>query len=411
MKKSIFTANFAALALAVFCVPAFAEADENAPAGATENASAAEEKSPSVLVLVEDVSGKNILKNIEAPLRAIVSARLAELGVAVCSTDFLANGNASGTQNSAAKFFKNLSPAETVSAVGADYALKLFFSAPIEYRGNDATFFARQNVSYSLFDATGRIVDSGRNFKIFSAQTLSDAQREQLAMNAAEAAADAFAEKISDGKILLKKQNVAATTGEAEFVCALETLSFPVLQANGNGTYSVSETRGNVTFPGVALRIAGIDYHLNADGSPTKISVPIGRPIFVSVEHRDILPIARVIKISKAGERVVLGVLLSDALKKRWAADALEITEALKASARQDKAFDAALTEAQKESARADKISDATAELIRGKAKFWENSGVRFTQNVSRKISHEEKTEINESVGNVENTENAETAE
>jgi len=107
--------------------------------------------------------------------------------------------------------------------------------------------------------------------------------------------------------------------------------------------------------------------------------VPLGRPLFVSVSGRDILPVRQLVKVDDAGTRVVIDVSLTDEMKKRWKADMFEITEALKASVRRDK------------------LTDATADLIRGKAKFWENSGFHFSQNVSRKISHEEKAEVVES--------------
>lgn len=418
--KNIFLIAAASSALLLGAEVGFADGLESV--FGVEKQAVPSEKAPCVLVLVKDSSGENLLKNIEKPVIDIVSSRLSELGVKTCSTDFL-EGVAAGN------LFKSLSPAETLFALGADYALTVRFSKPIEHQSeHDAMALVKQTVTYSLFDSTGTLVDSDRASKIFSAVAVGAAQREQLILNAAEAAAEKLGEKISAGKVSLKSQRADLVSTEAEFVCVLEPLTFPRLIENADGTLSAEFVRGNATLDGVSLRIGGIDYRVNADGTPTKISVPMNRPLFVSLSHRDIEPVNRIIKVANIGERVVLDVLLSDAVKKRWQKDLFEITEALKASARRDKMADAEIAERQKASARRDKITDAEivhrdkmadaeiaerqkesarrdiltgaeADLIRGKAKFWENSGFHFSQNVSRKILHEEKTETTETTG------------
>lgn len=437
--KNIFLIAAASSALLLSAEVGFADGLESV--FGVEKQATPSEKAPCVLVLVEDSSVENLLKNIEKPVIVdIVSSRLSELGVKTCSTDFL-EGVAAGN------LFKSLSPAETIFALGADYVLTVRFSKPIEHQSeHDAMALVKQPVTYSLLDSTGRRVDADRASKIFSAASVSSAQREQLILNAAEAAAEKLGEKISAGKVSLKSQRADLVSTEAEFVCVLEPLTFPQLVENDDGTLSAEFVRGNATLDGVSMRIGGIDYRVNADGTPTKISVPMNRPLFVSLSHRDIAPVNRIIKVANIGERVVLDVLLSDAVKKRWQKDLFEITEALKASARRDKMAEAELAERQKESERRDKILDAEiaerqkasarrdkitdaeiahrdkmadaeiaerqkesarrdiltgaeADLIRGKVKFWENSGFHFSQNVSRKILHEEKTETTETTG------------
>lgn len=88
----------------------------------------------------------------------------------------------------------------------------------------------------------------------------------------------------------------------------------------------------------------------------------------------------RVVKIAKPGERVVIGVSLSDAARERWKRDSAEIS--------------AAVRNAENEG----KLTNAAVELIRGKAKFWENSGVRFSNSVSREIKVEEKSALSEKI-------------
>jgi len=360
---------------------------------------ATHEKSPQVLVLIKDTSGKNYLKSIEASVRAIVSSKLAENGIATCSTDFL-QGAATG------QIFEKLSPAETLFALGADYVLTVTFPALIELRsGHDNTLVVKQTATYSLLDAAGRLIDSGRVSKMLSSHSMDSSQRGLLLMNASEALSETLGEKISTGKISLKSQQAAAVSGEAEFVCVLEELSFPRLIENPDGSYSADIVRGNATISGVALNIGGIDYRLNADGSPTKIFVPLGRPLFVSISGRDILPVRKLVKVDDAGTRVAIDVSLTNESKKRWETDIFEITKTLKESSRRDKLTELEFAERQKESVRHDKLTDATVDLIREKAKFWENSGFHFSQNVLRKISHEEKTEV------VESSEPANTAE
>ena len=88
----------------------------------------------------------------------------------------------------------------------------------------------------------------------------------------------------------------------------------------------------------------------------------------------------RVVKIAKPGERVVIDVSLSDAARERWKRDLAEISAAVRNAENEDK------------------LTDAAVELIRGKAKFWENSGVHFSNSVSREIKVEEKSALSEKI-------------
>lgn len=356
------------------CVPAlFGNAPENSAAGVPA-ATSEEKAAPRVLILVRDVSGKNLFGNAEAPMKSSVAAQLAGAGAETATTDFLVGEKTPRLAGGDA--FAGLSPAETALIANADYALVLQVSAPLEYR-RAGTIYARQNIAYSLFAGTGEIVDSGRASKIFSAPVFDSAQRETLALDTADALAAELAQKISEKKIVLSK-NAAAPTTEAEIVCVLETPAFPQLVRNEDGTYSVGEARGNATLPGVSLKIGGVDHHLNPDGTPTRIALPLNRPIFISAEHSGIVPVRRVVKITRPNERVVLAVSLSDSARERWKKDLEEISSLIG------------------NAERADKLTDAGVELIRGKAKFWENSGVRFSQALSREVKVEEKSVFSE---------------
>jgi len=194
-------------------VPATASSGNDAMQG---NLLEAHEKTPQVLVLINDTSGKNYLKNGEASVRAIVSSKLAENGIATCTTDFL-QGAAAG------HIFEKLSPAETLFALGADYVLTVTFPEPIEIRsGHDNMFIVKQVATYSLLDVTGRLVDSGRVSKMFSSHSVDSAQKKLLLMNVSEVLSETLGEKISTGKVSLKSQQASAFSGEAEFVCELD---------------------------------------------------------------------------------------------------------------------------------------------------------------------------------------------
>lgn len=373
------------------CAPAlFGEtARENSGADVPAAAAPAETASPRVLILVKDVSGKNLFGNAEAPMKSGVAAQLACVGLETATTDFLL-----GEKTAGADALSGLSPAETASLANADYALVLQISAPLEY-SRAGTRFARQNIAYSLFAGTGEIVDSGRASKIFSAPVFGEAQREMLALDTADELAASLAQKISEKKVVLSKAAAAPTT-DAEIVCELEAPAFPQLVRNEDGSYSVGEARGKATFSGVALKIGGIDYHLNPDGTPTRIALPLNRPIFISAEHPDIVPVRRVVKITRQNERVVLAASLSDAARERWKKDLKEISSFIANAERIDKLTDAGIELLREKAKREDKLTDAEAELIRGKAKFWENSGVHFSQSVSREVKVEEKSIFSE---------------
>lgn len=366
----------AACALSCFAgVPADAqETAANPNAAATP--SAAEKTSPSVLLLVRGASEAKLPKSAETTLASSVAAQLSAVGVPVRTPDFFA-GEESADRTADDTLFSGLSPADAASLAGADYALILQISPTLEIQ-RAGTIYARQNVAYSLIAGTGDIVDAGRGAKIFSAPVFGDAQREMLALDATDEIAAALAEKIAEKKIVLSGD--AATTVDAEIVCTLEAMAFPLLKKNADGSYSFAETRGNTTLPGVALKIGGVDVQLNADGSPTRVALPLNRPVLISASHRDILPVRRVVKIAKPGERVVIGVSLSDAARERWKRDSAEIS--------------AAVRNAENEG----KLTNAAVELIRGKAKFWENSGVRFSNSVSREIKVEEKSALSEKI-------------
>lgn len=377
MKKNFLLRTvLAACALSCFAgVPADAQETAANP-NAAAVPSAAEKTSPSVLLLVRGASEAKLPKSAETTLASSVAAQLSAVGVPVRTPDFFA-GEESADRAAGAPLFSGLSPADAASLAGTDYALILQISPTIEFQ-RAGTIYARQNVAYSLIAGTGDIVDAGRGAKIFSAPVFGDAQREMLALDATDEIAAALAEKIAEKKIVLSGD--AAPTVDAEIVCTLEAMAFPLLKKNADGSYSFAETRGNTTLPGVALKIGGVDVQLNADGSPTRVALPLNRPVLISASHRDILPVRRVVKIAKPGERVVIGVSLSDAARERWKRDSAEIS--------------AAVRNAENEG----KLTNAAVELIRGKAKFWENSGVRFSNSVSREIKVEEKSALSEKI-------------
>lgn len=372
-------------AVAISCSSTPPPEEKPAPVPVAEPVASAPESVPedeaepgepaSVLVLVRDASEEHLFRDALAPIRESVAAQLTAVGVDARSLDFV-QSDIAGTDEAA---FEKLSPAEACTLAGTDYAFVIRLAEPIEFT-HEGTDYTRLNASYSLVSGTGKIIDGGRGARIFSARSLSPAHREMLAADTSESLATVLAEKISEKKVrLVRKASVAFV--EAEFVCVLEAVTFPQIAENADGTYSLRELRGSAAISGATLRIGGIDYHLSANGEPTRIAVPQNRPFAVSLTHHDLRPERRVLKVASAGEKIVIPVVLSDAARERFADDMLEISEAIKDEAREDA------------------LSDATVALIRGKAKFWENSGILFSQSVSRNITHEEKTAISEELG------------
>lgn len=356
-------------------VPA-AQTPENSAAQTTvpaENSAvpAQNGKPASVLILISDLSDKKLFGNAAEPIRESVAAELAALGLDVRSPDFLQNPDGGNEID-----FSKLSPADAATLAGTDFVLSIRLSTPIDFTSG-GNGYTRQNASYSLVSATGTIVDSGKSAKIFSAREILPAHREILAADTAGALAEEISQKISAGKLALRKPDAPALV-DAEFVCLLEELAFPHLVKNEDGTYSVREIRGNAAVSGATLRIAGVDYFLSANGAPTHIAVPQNRPFAVSVAHKDLRAEKRVVKVGAAGEKIVIAVAMSDAARERYTSDMKEITAALKREERAERAEARADKKLDAEIGRERVISEATAELIRGKAQFWANSGFNF---------------------------------
>lgn len=365
MKKVLLAAFLLGTAL-----PNFAE---NAPENATITVPATQEIS--VLVVVRDASGKNIFRNVRESVSASVSGILSAAGIAAQSTDFLKGETPQDI--SRADALSALSPAEAADLSGADYALVIQLPAPVETtRGG--TVYSRQNAFYTLYAVGGSIAASGRISQIFSAPTVDNALRELRGIEAAETAAAELEQKISSGKIILKK-TPPAQIGEVGIVAVVESMTFPLVVENKDGTFSLAETQGSVTLPGAALKIGGIDYTLLPDGSPTKLNLPIGRALFVSVSHSAIEPLNRTVKFSKAGEKIILPLTLSAKTRERWKADAAVVSEIVTRT----------------QTAR--NLTNAEAEKLRGIAKFWENSGMKISRATTQKFSHETKSEFVES--------------
>lgn len=355
------------LALACFAtLPAEAAvrlADSNERAGATVS------ENVSVIVLVRDASGKNIFASVRENIASSVLGLLAATGAQTQSLDFFKT-NESNPAGTGENRLKALSPAEAMALTGADYALVLQLAAPIETL-RDGTVYARQSVFHTLFSSEGKVVDSGGSSKIFDAPSANDSLREIRVCEVAEEVAENLVKKIADGKIVLRK-TPPAQLGEAEVVAVVESMTFPQVVENKDGTFSVAETQASVALPGIELKIGGLDYPLATDGSPTKLKLPIGRALFVSATHRDIDPLNRTVKLEKSGEKIVLPITLSKATRERWKKDAAEISDMLGKQ----------------------KITAAEAERIRAIAKFWENSGMKISDDTTRTISREIKNEI-----------------
>lgn len=322
-----------------------------------------------LIVLVRDASGKKMFASARENVAATALGLLAATGAQTQSLGFLktAENESAGTREAESA---PLSPAEAMALTGADYALVLQLAAPLETR-RGGTIYARQNVFYTLFSFDGKAVDSGRASKIFDAPTVDDALRELRVCEVSELAVAELEKKIATGKVVLKKPE-AAEVGEAEFVALVESMAFPQVIENKDGTFSIAEKQASVTFPGIAFKIGGLSYTLAADGAPTKLKLPLGRTLFVSAKHRDIEPIERVIKLEKSGEKIVLPITLSKAARERWKKDLNEISSIVGKQ----------------------KITAAEASRLRGIAKFWENSGVKISGSVTRKVVQETKTEL-----------------
>lgn len=361
------------LLAAFLFVPALPNFAENVPANAAISVPATQKIS--VLVVVRDMSGKNSFCNALESASASVSGVLAAAGIATQSTDFLKGET---TQDAArVSALAALSPAEAADLSGADYALVIQLPAPVETT-RSGTVYSRQNAFYTLYSFDGTVAASGRVSRIFSAPTVDNALRELRGIEAAEVAAAELEEKILSGKIVLKKAP-PAQTGEVEIVARVESMTFPLVVENKDGTFSLAETQGSATLPGATLKIGGVDYTLLPGGSPTKLKLPIGRALFVRVSHSTIEPLIRTVKISKAGEKIILPLTLSAKTRERWKADAAVVSEIV-TRARSTR-----------------KLTDAEAERLRGIAKFWENSGMKISRSTTQKFSHETKSELVES--------------
>lgn len=360
---------FAVFALAcLFAFPAEAGAAVRL-AGADERPGASVPENVSVIVLVRDASGKKLFSGVRENIASTTLGLLAATGAQAHSLDFLkaAESQSAGTREAK---LESLSPAEAMELTGADYALVLQLAAPIETpRGG--TVYARQNVFYTLFSSEGKAVDSGRASKIFDAPIVDAALREIRVSEVAELAVAELEKKIADGKVVLRK-TLPTQVGETEIVAVVESMAFPQVVENKDGTFSVSGTQGLVTMPGITLKIGGADYTLAADGSPTKLKLPLGRILFVSATHRDIEPINRIVKLEKPGEKIVLPIALSKAARERWKKDLDEISSIVGKQ----------------------KITAAEASRLRGITKFWENSGMKISDSTTRTVLRESKSEL-----------------
>lgn len=366
MMKKVLLAAF----LFGIVIPSFAENSAPRPTSAVPAT-----QEISVLVVVRDASGKNIFRNVRESASASVSGILSAAGITTRSTDFLKGEAPQDVSRAAA--LGALSPAEAADLSGADYALVVQLPAPVETpRGG--TIYARQNAFYTLYAVGGTVAASGRVSRIFSAPTVDNALRELRGIETAEIAAAELEQKISSGKIVLKKAP-PAQIGEVEIVAVVESMAFPLVVENKDGTFSLAETQSAVTLPGATLKIGGLDYTLLPDGSPTTLKLPIGRALFVRVSHSAIEPLNRTVKISAVGEKIVLPLTLSAKARERWKADAAVVSEIV------------TRTQATRQ------LASAEAEKLRGIAKFWENSGMKISRNTTQKFSHETKSEFVES--------------
>ncbi len=362
-------------------VAATTDADKPAIVAAAENA---KQEAASVLVLIRE-PGDEIFASLHSSVAATILAEIAGTGIAPQSMDFLGN-NADAKSGDKPQA---LSPAEAAELSGADYVLVVQIPQPQE-TSRRGVAYARQNVFYTLFSNAGVVAASGEASEIASvAATPGDTEtlwlmRENLLLKTAKKAGIEIAEKIYSGKVKLEK---CVARADVDVMCVIEGMSFPMIRDNDDGTFSITDEAATVSLAGANLKIGGIDYPLRADGEATKISLPIGVPLKVSVTHPSIRPLSQTYKIAKRGDSLTIYLTLNDDARKRWKNDLREmaaLTEQLKdAKSRREDA------------ASAREISAATAALIRGKAKFWENSGMKIVSsaNFSKKISQEIKSE------------------
>lgn len=307
----------------------------------------------SVLVLVRDASGKNLFRNVRESVASTALGVLAATGAQTQSLETLTTRiNSFPGKPPAEKV--SFSPAEAMEITGADYALVLQLAAPVE-TFRSGTVYARQNVFYTLFSADGKAVASGKVAKIFDAPSVDDALREIRVCSVAEMAVAELEEKIASGKLVLEKMS-QNQLGETELVAVVETVRFPQLVENKDGTFSVVEGQGAVSLPGISLKIGGLNYTLAADGSPTTLKLPLCRTLLVSAKHRNTEPLNFIVKLEKSGEQIVLPLKLSKAARERWEKDSAEIS-AIIAS---------------------EKIAAADANRIREIVKYWEGSGMKM---------------------------------
>lgn len=367
----------AAASMLIAGLPLFAE---TVPATSQKSVSqATAQREISMLVFIRDVAGA-FPRETCGNVAAAVSAAFTLPGITPLTPDFL------GTSGNGGISFEKLSPAEIADLAGADYTLEIRLAAPLETARN-GTIYARHGAYYALISPTGTALAAGRVSKIFDAPETNGALREIRAVEIAEAAADELAEKIAGGEIAL--QAAAAYCGEIEISCALEAPAFPYISENADGTFTISDVPAKISVPGVSLKIGGLGYHLAADGSPTRLKLPLGRALRVSVSHRDIVPETRIVRLT-AGEKITFSLALTPEAKKRWLADFAAMNAIVSEAKNAATARNAVAV-----------LTAAEAEKLRGIAKFWENSGIKITQTASQNFSREVKITERETVGDV----------
>ncbi len=360
------------LLVSAACICAISAFAETAPAQTETPAATADEKAQpeavSVVVLIRDPEN-GIFEELRPAVAATILAEVANTGITPQSSEFLSTEKRD-------KDSPALSPAEVAELSGADYVLVVQIPTPQE-TVRQGVSYVRQTIFYTLFSNAGVVAASGSVSDIASASANGSASEtfsllsESLLLKTAKKAGLDITDKLASGKVKLEK---AATRADVDVLCVVEEMSFPKIIEDENGEISIASEPMRVSIPGVNLKIGGLDYALRADGNPTKISLPIGVPLNVSVSHPAIIPIERTYKIEKRGDSLTIFLTLNKEAHDRWERDLNEIT---------------ALIEQLKDNDASRETKAADAEMVREKAKSWENSGMVTTEPKSEEPAKE----------------------
>lgn len=331
-------------------------------------------KKRSALIVIRDASGKNAFAKIIPTARGIFAEQLSEAQIETIDDSIL-----SAQQ-------KTTVPAADLAGIfGADYVLVATFSAPHAetrvatlngepVKNKFITFPA--TLSIALPDGK-TLATRTKSYRYGISATATekndiDALTEMFAQKAIVEIAQNFAKMIIEKKINEQKLDAVSQSTTVSLSLIVPAMQFPQI-VEDNGKFSLASQSVPAQLGGINVNINGIDYPLNATGTPTQIALPRNRLVAIKISHPDIVPVERTVRIQGEKQSLDFSLQLSEDARKRWLADAGAIN---------------ALVEQIKSSKRADALTEGEVALLKGKAVFWSNSKMNFNFLHSRKETH-----------------------